>query len=444
VRRRRRRYQALAIIGNRGFLALFALIIIVLLIDTSIRQLSVFTGGLGTGAQDLAVFVAMILVYAVGQYFILSFLRQSQLHFQLSYKLVTISQYVLIAILASITLQVIFTGGYSSLLMKTVIWINYIMFIALMASLSQRFLSWSRSNRNKVVIAYGVSMAVLSISGVFTILYVTNALSGQRGIDYIRPLRSPLAIVASVENVFSSSYLISSVAGFIFTWFATILLLHHYSRKLGLIRYWVMVLIPLVYFLSQFQGVILDVFGPLRTLDPILFGVTYTLIFSATKSVGGILFGIAFWSVARNIQNNVVKNYFVISAYGMVLLFTANQPVGLTLIPYPPFGLSTISFLGLSAYLVFIGIYSASLSVALDSRLRNMIRKMTLDERKFLQDIGTSEMERVVEKRVRVMISRTQDDFKRETGIETSLTDTEAKEYLRQVLEEIGKKSSSP
>jgi len=165
---------------------------------------------------------------------------------------------------------------------------------------------------------------------------------------------------------------------------------------LGFIKYWIIVLIPLVYFLSQFQGVVLDVFAPLRALNPILFDVTYTLIFSATKSVGGILFGIAFWSVAKNIQNKVVKNYLVISAYGMVLLFTANQPVSLTLIPYPPFGLATISFLGLSAYLVFIGIYSASLSVALDSTLRNMIRRMTLDEMKFLKDIGTSEMERTI------------------------------------------------
>jgi hypothetical protein len=191
----------LATLGNRSFLAIFAFIIAVLIIDTSIRQLSVFTGGLGTGSKDLASFVAMILVYAAGQYFILLFLRQSHLHFQLLYRLIILSQYVLIAILASITLQVVITGGYSSLLMRSVILINYVIFIILMGFMSQRFLSWSRSNRNKVVIAYGISMAVLSVSGIFTILYVNNALSGQRGIDYIEPLRSPIAVVASVENV---------------------------------------------------------------------------------------------------------------------------------------------------------------------------------------------------------------------------------------------------
>lgn len=40
---------------------------------------------------------------------------------------------------------------------------------------------------------------------------------------------------------------------------------------------------------------------------------------------------------------------------------------------------------------------------------------MTLDESKFLKDIGTSEMERTIEKRVRTMMARTQDDFKTQT-----------------------------
>ena len=111
-------------------------------------------------------------------------------------------------------------------------------------------------------------------------------------------------------------------------------------------------------------------------------------------------------------QNKVVKNYLIISAYGMVLLFTANQSVSLTLIPYPPFGLVAISFLGLSAYLVFKGIYSASLSVTLGvlgiqrhlfcifiSYSGQQITKHDKkDEMKFLNHMGTSEMERTIEK----------------------------------------------
>jgi hypothetical protein len=385
----------------------------------------------------------MIIAYAVGQYLILESLGKSHLHFQITYKIIKLFQYALVVILALIAWQVIFTSGYSSILMKTIVGINYTILVILTALLSHRFLVWSIPNRNKVVLAYAIAMAVLAASGIFTVLYINNALSGQRDIEYIRAVRSPIAIVASVENIFSSSYFVSSVVAFILTWFATILLLNHYSKKLGTIRYWILVLIPLVYFLSQFEAVFLDVFVSFRKLDPILFGVTYTLAFSATKPIGGILFGIAFWSMSKNIENQVVKNYLIISAYGMVLLFAANQPVGLTLIPYPPFGLVTISFLGLASYLVFIGIYSTSMSVALDTKLRTVIRKSALDESKFVEAIGTSEMVKIVERRVRHMVSKTEADFREETGIESSLTENEAKEYIRQVLDEVRKSRHS-
>lgn len=387
--------------------------------------------------EDLVIYTSMTIIYAAGQYLILNFIARNQLQFQKYYKIVRLSQYALIAILALIVWQVIFTGGYSSILMKTVVWLNYTLFIILTGLLSYRFLVWSMYNKNRVVVAYGIAMAVLSVSGIFTVLYVNNALSGQRDIEYIKPLRSPTAIVASAENIFSSSYFASSVAAFILTWIATILLLNHYSKKVGMIRYWILVLIPLVYFLGQFEGIFLDTFVPLRKSNPILFSMTYTLVFGATKPVGGILFGIAFWSVSRYIENKIVKNYLIVSAYGMVLLFTANQPVGLTLIPFPPFGLVTVAFLGLASYLVFIGIFSASMSVALDNKLRIMIKRSAMDETKFLETIGTSEMEKLIERRVRDMASRMEVEFREETGVESSLTDREARDYIKQVLDEI-------
>jgi hypothetical protein len=321
--------------------------------------------------------------------------------------------------------------------MKTVIWINYAMLVSLLGYLSYKCFIWSTTNKNRVIVAYAIAMAALSVSGIFTILYVNNALSGQRDIEYIRPLRSPISIVAGVDNIFSSSYLVSSVIAFILTWLATVLFLNHYSKKLGVVKYWILVLIPLVFFLSQFESVFLNILVSLRQLDPMAFAITYTLIFSATKPIGGILFGIAFWSVSRNIGNRIVKNYLMISAYGMILLFSTNQPVGLTLIPFPPFGLVTISFLGLASYLVFIGIFSASMSVALDSKLRTIIKKSALDETRFVETIGESEMEKLIERKAGHALSRTQIEFQREAGIESSLTEPEAKEYIKDVLDEL-------
>jgi hypothetical protein len=64
----------------------------------------------------------------------------------------------------------------------------------------------------------------------------------------------------------------------------------------------------------------------------------------------------------------------LISAFGIMLIFAANQSIYLVLVPYPPFGLVTVSFMGLASYLFYLGIYSASISVSEDSKLRRSIR----------------------------------------------------------------------
>ena len=54
-----------------------------------------------------------------------------------------------------------------------------------------------------------------------------------------------------------------------------------------------------------------------------------------------------------------------------------------------------------------------------------------------METIGTSEMEKLVERRVRHMVSKMEADFKKETGVEPSLSDSEAKNYIKQVIDEV-------
>jgi hypothetical protein len=185
-------------------------------------------------------------------------------------------------------------------------------------------------------------------------------------------------------------------------------------------------------------------FTSFRISQPILFGVVYTLFFDATIPVGGALFGIAFWSVARNIGRNAVKRYMMISAYGMMLLFSSNQATGLALVPYPPFGLATVSFFGLSSFLIVIGIYSSAISVAEDSQLRKSIRRYAMEESRLLDSIGMAQMEREIEKRVVVLAKRNQDKMTEETGIQSYLSEDDVKQYLEQVLQEVRKENTRP
>ncbi len=432
-------------IGSKGIFVLICFIIIILIVDTSIVKISAIIGGLSATGSSIVIFAVMCVIFAVGQYLILGFVRRvnekrianRRLRLSTIGRAVSIIQYALIAIFASIILEMLFTSSYNVLFLEIVIWINYILAIALLGFLAQRFLSWFRSNHNPVVLAYSLAIIMISINAIFTVLYVTNELTSKPA--NIQPEITPVAPYSSVYDIFNSGYVVTSVMSFILTWVATVLLLHNYSRKLGRAKYWILVSIPLVYFLSQFQPLFLNVFEPLRLSEPILFGIVYTLFFSATVPAGAILFGIAFWSVARNMSRNIVKQYMMISAYGMMLLFSSNQAAGLVLIPYPPFGLVTVSFFGLAPYLLLIGIYSSAISVAEDSNLRRSIRRFAMKESRLLDSIGMAQMEDEIQKKVITFTKRNQDRMAEETGIQSSLTEEDMKEYLEQVIREVKK-----
>jgi hypothetical protein len=400
-------------------------------------------------AENIAIFTIMVFIYAIAQHLILRStalknLQSKQSRLTLTHKLVSIVQYALIAILAYIILQMVFTLSYSITLMKVVVWINYVISVILLGFLAQRFFSWFKSNHNILIIVYAIAMLVLSLSVVFTVLYVSNELTGQRGLERITPLQSPVSKVVLSNLALNSAYLITSILSFIITWFATVLLLRQNSRKLGRAKYWIMVSIPLAYFLSQFQYTFPNAFTYFRISDPILSGVVYTMFFSATKPVGGFLFGLAFWTLARSTNNQAVKDYMITSAYGLILIFSSNQPLGLTLAPFPPFGLATISFSGIGCYLVLVGIYSSALSVANDIELRKSIRKSVMQKSNLLDSIGTAQMEQEIENNVMHLAKEHEQTLEEETGVQPSMTEQEIKDYLHTAIEEVKQHRNKP
>jgi hypothetical protein len=156
--------------------------------------------------------------------------------------------------------------------------------------------------------------------------------------------------------------------------------------------------------------------------------------------VGGALFGIAFWSVSRNIEHNAVKRYMMISAYGMMLLFSSNQFTSLALLPYPPFGLATISFFGLSSFLIFVGIYSSAISVSVDKELRKSIRRYAIGKAGFMDSIGMAERNREIEKNIVTLLKNNR--MIEETGIQSSLSEIDLKQYFDQISEELRNKKT--
>jgi hypothetical protein len=195
-------------------------------------------------------------------------------------------------------------------------------------------------------------------------------------------------------------------------------------------------LVPLLYFLSQFQPVVTSVLFDYSSGNPMLYSIVYVLMLEVSTPVGGILFGLAFMLVARKIQNAKVNGYLVISGIGLLLLLISYRPQEIITGPFPPFGLLSASFMGLSSYLVFFGIYSSAISVSQDSKLRASIQKSVEAEVSFIGNIASAEMTNTVTERVLRKVKAVSEKIPRDTGIATSMTDIEIKDYVAEVINE--------
>jgi parvulin-like peptidyl-prolyl isomerase len=122
-----------------------------------------------------------------------------------------------------------------------------------------------------------------------------------------------------------------------------------------------------------------------------------------------------------------------------MLLFTSNQAAVLITAPYPPYGLATISFMAISSYLILVGVYSSAISVAQDVNLRKSLRKSVEQQSTLLDKIGVSEMEQEIHRRVIKITKEKLNKMTEETGVQSSVTDDEMKQYMNDVLKEIKK-----
>lgn len=435
-------------VTNRFFSVMMVIAFASVLIDTSLSKVYCLSSCSTAPIQSIVTILGLVFIYSIVQRIILIFIRrrgenrklESDLHIGAIYRAVEISQYGLIALLSFIIYQIIFLSYYNTVLLMLITTISYAVAAALLTILSHRFLSWFRLKRNHVVLLYGLSALSIAINAVISIAFVDTSLlvRPQEVREYL--VMSNLFIAQSSSlDMLNQAYVASSIISFLATWLATAVLLLNYSKKLGMIRYWIIISLPVIYFLVQFIGFLLNIIAPLVNTDPVFYGTIVTLVFVMSKPAGGLLFGISFWIVARSTTSSAVRSYMNIAAFGFLLLFTSNQAIVLVDVPYPPLGTVTVSYVNLSSYLILLGIYSCAISVAQDSSLRQSIRNIAIQKTKLLDSIGSAHMELALTRQALNLTKKFSDRMAEESGVQSSLDEQDVKEYLNTVLNELNK-----
>lgn len=397
---------------------------------------------------SIFLFVTICAVYSVGQYFILKFvnknsreIRARDPYLNVVHVVVMVAQYLLVAIMWYIVFDILITNKYQTIMLSAVVNITGFLTVGILCLCAERFFLWFRSNKNSLVVLlyassfalFAFGLALISVNEFFLMLEKEPIRTPQSKVFFPSDYFVPGSFLADLFDTYQYTYTIS----FVILMAGTALLLHHYSKKIGKVKFWLIVSLPILYKVSTS----LENFG-LITLETDAETFYYWLLTSLSTSSGGILFGIAFWTVAKTIrQDSIVKQYLIIAAFGFVLHFISNN-LTLTAASYPPFGIATIIPLPLSAYMIFLGVYCTAISISQDMKLRQSIKKIAAKDTNLLSSIGTAQMDQEIQRTVKGLqnvVEEQEKEMERQTGIETNLEEDEMKEYLEQVMQEVGK-----
>jgi hypothetical protein len=351
-----------------------------------------------------------------------------------------------VAIILIIVFQMILLNKYSLILLRLQTYLSHISALVFLLFLVFLFAGWLlTSKRNYIIMLYTISFALASVNLGVSLIYLDSYLSSAHLPDV-----KPYPIVSYVTNFpllpsFTESSSMAfdalSVASFLLMWIATAILLSQYRYKMGRIKYFSLMSIPLIYYIFPFQNYFGDVFFPLLQSAPVFVSIIYILIFSATKQVGALLFSLAFWTASALVYDDRIRKSLLISSIGMAIFFGSLELSPLQYHVYPPYGFVTEAFIPLGTYLLFVGIFTSAKNISRDSELRKEFYKSAASQLALLKDIGVSEMEKELENQVKFVQKRSRVSEKEEElhleEEELHLEEQNVKEILHDVLNEL-------
>jgi hypothetical protein len=433
-------------LNRRTTFFLIMIIMAVVVIDSTVVEISSYTGIEAPSSLNVTLFIILFLVFVVVSTFLLKSVKTVLEGY--SYSLIThglrysstipiTAQILTITLIILITLQIIFDNQYSISIMRMQTYVSHVSAAIVIAFLVFMFGRWLTSQRNITILLYTVSFLLIGMNLIVSLMYLEVYFSNSPVSDV-----SSYSIVSYVTNFVKSSYTtdllsrtfdILSISSFLLLWLATANLMKQYRRKMGKGKYFLLMALPLIYYVYPFQSYFGDPFLPLLQSFPVSYSITYVLIFSITKQVGALFFSLAFLITSSLIRDERIKKSLLISAIGMAILVGSIEIAPLQYHVYPPFGLVTEAFLPLGAYLLFIGIYFSAKSMSRDAEIRREIYKRAESQLDLLRAIGISEMEKEIIKQVKFLESKIPPP---EPEPEV-LSDEKVKVIIRDVLEEL-------
>ena len=366
------------------FILIFTTIIV---FDSTIVKFTSYSGVELQAALNVTIFIIFFIIFVASNIILLNSVRgvisrqeskTTIFGFKYFFSIISATQIVTAAIMLIIILQMSFLNKYDIVLLRVETYLSHICAFIFLACLVFLFANWLTSKRNLGMILYTLSFSLASVNLLLSLLYLDSYFSTSSISDII-----PLPITAYVTNqpglpiteLSSMIFDAISLSSFLLMWVATAIFLSKYRTKMARIKFFLIISIPLIYYIFPLQGYFEDIFFSLLQSSPVSYSITYIIIFSATKQVGALLFSLAFWIASTLVYDKRTRKSLLVTSIGMAILFSTLELSPLSLHIYPPYGFVTQAFIPLGSYLLFIGIFTSAKNISRDSELRKEFYK---------------------------------------------------------------------
>jgi hypothetical protein len=439
-------YGSLSLSKKSSFIFMLVFTAVVVF-DSTVVDFSSYSGVEASIPMNTAIFVVFSIIFAASSTMLLYSVKGSKYtsksgplnlrYFHLFISGTVISTVIVILI---IIFQMVLLNEYILVLLNIQTYLSHLSGLVFLSLLVFLFGRWFTSKKSYPVILYTISLSLLSINLVVSLIYLEYYLYGPS------PMVKPYSINSFVVNfngvtnpavisgnaeLLSTLFDILSLSSFLLMWIATAILLRQYRYKMGRTKYFTLMSIPLLYYIFPFQNYFGDSFLTLLQSSPVFFSILYVLIFSATKQVGALVFGLAFWTASSLVHDERIRKSLLTSSVGIVIVFGSVQIESLQYHVYPPYGLVTEAFIPVGAYLLFVGIFSSARHISRDAQVRKEFYKSASSQLTLLQTIGVSQMEKA-------QVNSLEECFKPlETTDEPELNHEEIKKIIHDVLTEL-------
>jgi len=442
---------------------------------------------LSSGWGELLFIVNTVAAHAAAPYLLFRFIKQlsksftmkyvpnttspyTHTYFKKMYLTLVLAEFTIIGIFLAIIFQIAFSSSYHIGLLIPIMAISFILATVIMSLLCYRLFQWYRITRNLPLLLYGsiafllaVGIAAMTASNFAIIFLQQEHIAEVTTVTQLQPSLQPSFLLERSPSSSSSSsitfYDLRSLQvvvtplriGYVFLWFTSVLFLRHYSKRVGEVKFWIIIVLPLLSFLiGVYLLSVVDSSSPTDSQEegeeqqssPTLF--LYILLVVASVIAGAILFGMMFLSVAKSMhklkrtETSALATYLTVSAYGIIILPESLTSPFIDLTAYPPFSAIAWSLVAFASYLFSFGFYASAISLSHNRDLRRAIRNSVLEQSsKLLDNIGVGELQQGLQDKVMNIVKTKAEKIEHQTGIQSSFSEEEAKEYLQQVLEEI-------